>query len=138
MNTRWLCIVFAVVLAAGCLSAQGLNSTVKAEVPFAFVAGNTTLPAGEYKIVQFQPHALSVCVGNYIPKVMILTNATSSPDRNEKPRLVFNKYGEVYFLAEVWSADGNGRAVLKSRKEKDMAILAAHNASRVTLVAAAK
>ena len=50
-------------------------------------------------------------------------------------KLIFNKYGETYFLAEVWDSTENGHALPKSRTEKDMSLIAARQASRVTLVA---
>jgi hypothetical protein len=50
-------------------------------------------------------------------------------------KLIFHRYGESYFLAEVWDSTENGYALPKSRTEKDTALIAARQASRVTLAA---
>jgi hypothetical protein len=50
---------------------------------------------------------------------MRLTNPIRPNKTNEQARLVFHRYGERYFLAEVWSgSDGAGRQLLKSREER--------------------
>ena len=138
MNTRTMCMVFALVLTLGCLSAQGQSLVVRADVPFGFVAGETSLPAGTYEISALQPKVVFMRTTDRSKSAMLLTNSVVSADRNGKPRLAFNKYGDAYFLSEVWIDTAIGNAVWKGRKEKDVALYAAHGPSRVTLVATSK
>jgi len=49
------------------------------------------------------------------------TAFTIHPSKSEqvpRPRLVFHRYGNVRFLAEVWSS-GNGLALSRSKTEKE-------------------
>ena len=50
---------------------------------------------------------------------MRLTDPIRPNKTNEQARLVFHRYGERYFLAEVWSgSDSTGRQLMKSRQER--------------------
>ncbi len=96
--------------------------TVRANIPFAFVAGDRMLPAGQYTInldsrsglVQIQP-------GEDLPLFLSARNCQFgvSEDRGS---LVFHKYGESYFLRRVkTSATREGYEFIPTRGEKDAA-----------------
>jgi hypothetical protein len=38
-----------------------------------------------------------------------------------EPVLVFHKYGNNYFLSEIWAGDSRGRQLFKSAREKELA-----------------
>jgi hypothetical protein len=113
-----------------------------AEVPFQFHVGNTTLPAGKYLIHQLEGSGLTVMqISSMDGKVSELfnvgpTQAKSEPDKTE---LIFNKYGDRYFLSEMFD-EGNpdGNRLVTSRDEKraskesgaDVARVAAHHANQ--------
>ena len=91
-------------------------------VPFQFHAGNAKLPAGEYRI-----HVLD----DSNPMVMEITSADGSTsalfqvrdtDVNAAPgkdELVFNKYGNRYFLAKLFQEGSDrGSQVIESNYEK--------------------
>ena len=68
---------------------------------------------------------------------MVMTHAASINAPQAKSKLVFHRYGNRYFLTQVWSAGSSlGRELPKSAKEKEQA-LAAHNhaSDQVTIVA---
>lgn len=112
---------------------------VVANIPFAFAAGETVLPAGEYrveKVNQSSPALLIRCTEGS-PAIMVATLPAATNSPQEKTKLIFHRYGNRYFLAQVWSAGSSrGRQLPKSAKEKEQA-LAANNAApnQVTIVA---
>ena len=96
-------------------------------IPFDFVAGNTQLPAGEYTVkVSAHTHSLIlVSRKDSTASAFINTNAAVSSMPQPESKLIFNRYGNRYFLSQVWS-EGNsqGRQLLKSTREKEIALTA--------------
>jgi hypothetical protein len=106
-------------------SAYAQTGVVKANVPFNFIVNKTELPAGEYKI---QPigAAGSVAMAIQSPdgKVVkaFLPNSCSSPQTQEKTKLIFHRYGTQYFLAEIWRAgDDRGQELPATGLENEVA-----------------
>jgi len=98
---------------------------VHVNVPFAFYANGELLPAGEYmfEIGAFntsEASGSSVLVRNDAgTKAAWLFTSPGNASINANGRLVFNRYGDTYFLAKV---EGNGyQANLKTTKaEREM------------------
>jgi len=95
---------------------------LEANIPFAFHAGNAKLPAGTYRIHVLDTTDLSVMeITSADGSVSALfevdsAQANAIPTKSE---LIFNKYGDHYFLSQLFdqgSADGS--QVPKSRYEK--------------------
>ena len=108
-------------------------------VPFDFVAGNTQLPAGEYTVQVSAPTHSIILISrkDSTASAFINTNAAVSSQPQSESKLVFNRYGDRYFLSQVWQ-EGNaeGRQLLKSGREKEMAQIAKLDTQgQVTLVA---
>jgi hypothetical protein len=79
--------------------------TAQVKVPFAFRAGSTILPAGQYE-VRFDNAEMSgvlrVRSVDGHEAVFVLAQATDVPKgSHSKPRLVFNRDGDAYVLTEV-------------------------------------
>jgi hypothetical protein len=54
-----------------------------------------------------------MCLSNY-------AEAAKAPDQG---KLVFNRYGDRYFLSEIWTAgDTSGRTLLVSKVERELAL----------------
>jgi membrane-bound lytic murein transglycosylase len=108
-------------------------------IPFAFVAGNTTLPAGEYRVQKLDGNSavLLIRCSDASKAAMVLSNTTQAKEIQTQSKLVFKRYESRYFLSQVWSAGSNrGREVLKSRAEKESAQSARlENTGEVTLIA---
>lgn len=140
MKTRAL--VMAGVMA---LTAMATTRVAQAQellavnIPFDFVAGNTQLPAGEYNVrVSAQTHTIIlISRRDSATSAFLVTNAAVSAEPQSESKLVFNRYGERYFLSQVWT-EGNsqGRQLLKSAREKEMSQIAKNETQgQVTLVA---
>jgi hypothetical protein len=112
------CVAF-VTLAATPSHAQAL---IKADVPFSFSAGYGVLPAGEYNIA---PSGLGqvMLLSNGRRGVELMTPKTTDwRDNVSAPKLVFHRYGDEYFLAEIWTtADDCVRALSVHPRERQLA-----------------
>jgi hypothetical protein len=102
------------------------GTTIQANVPFTFMVGDTTLPAGKYEIKGLDDSGsgvleLSSVKGN-TKVVFDSDNAEANPERlQSKSELVFNKVGDKYFLSQVWPEDSaSGSQLVRSRMEKKL------------------
>ena len=69
---------------------------------------------------------------------IIATFATQAPKYNEQGKLIFNRYGDNYFLSQVWPPGVTGRGIAKSNREKELASNAGQSARETLLAKAAK
>ncbi|MGC0774256.1 MAG: hypothetical protein WB543_15085 [Candidatus Acidiferrum sp.] len=108
-------------------------------IPFAFVAGNSLLPAGEYKVQVSGPtHVLQlVDRKDSAASAFLGTNEAVATEIQSESKLIFQRYGDRYILSQVWTAgNSRGRQLVKSAREKEMAQIArVETEGRVTLVA---
>ena len=103
--------------------AQGqIIGNLEADIPFQFHVGNTTLPAGRYTIHELKGSELTVMqISSADGKQSALFGVESAQARTtpDKSEMIFNKYGDRYFLSEMFdagNADGSGLA--PSRDER--------------------
>ena len=89
--------LFAVTLLALPICAQ--VATAEATIPFAFDAGNATLPAGKY-VVSSSPAPFSVALVGPDRQTRRLAGWPTGASA-ETPTLVFHRYGNQYFLSEI-------------------------------------
>jgi|SRR5882724_1665356 len=111
------------ILTAVSVSAQFQRSKV-ANIPFSFVVGGRTLPAGEYTIKpnRRNPEVWLVQSRDGHASAIFTTMAVASIEGQEKSKLVFHKYGDRYFLSQIWSlGDNSGRELLMPRLERELA-----------------
>src|SRR5207253_2417823 len=89
-----------------------------ANIPFEFIVGDATMQAGRYTVsaITGAGDTLRIRSTTGRDSAVRLTSVASGKSREAK--LVFHKYGQRYFLAEVWSAQNDGRELNKSRQEK--------------------
>lgn len=74
---------------------------VKAKVPFDFVVGSQILPAGEYRFALIGAGQLRILRTNG-PEIADIIAPPVIGSEDAKPRLLFHRYGDHNFLAEVW------------------------------------
>ena len=103
--------------------AQSVN--VRTDVPFSFNLNKDTL--GQYKIIaisQSGSHLLLISNREAKTDEMFLTHAVStSPAEDGKGKLVFKRYGDQYFLSQIWLADSEtGRELPISPRERELAL----------------
>ena len=128
--------VLAVVLAAP-VSAQTV--TLSASVPFDFVVGGRTMPAGDYvlgTLGDFGILRVQNAVAGITPAFTTTSAGNGSLD-GDKAFLTFHRYGTDYFLAEIW--DGStaaGRSVPISRTEREKAKSASIGKPEIVMILA--
>lgn len=113
------------VMAAGVCSLVGTALLIAddtrgiAEVPFGFTIMNREMPAGTYVIEQINGgQVLKVHNDGTAETVLCLAAARKNGPAGE-PRLIFHRYGDRYFLAEVWFySENSGVGLTKSRAEQ--------------------
>ena len=115
------------------------QETMVADIPFAFTAGNATLPAGEYRVQKLDGNSavLLIRCSDASAAAMVITSAAQANELQSQSKLVFNRYDNRYFLAQVWTAGSiRGREFPKSSQEKELAQSARiETKGEVTLVA---
>lgn len=122
-----------VIMAASSAFAQ----TLKADIPFSYIVSGGTLPAGEYTIqkVALSSQTLLIRSSDGQTQRMVQPNRCESMNTPGQSKLVFHKYGDEYFLAEIWVAGNNsGRQFPKSRRETQVA--RDYNAPNTVVIAA--
>jgi hypothetical protein len=92
------------VAAAGPASAQTSGVRLQGDVPFAFVSGGRTLQAGPYSI-EVRQVIVRILDANRHQVQSVLSNTNECNRKDEQPRLVFHRYGETYFLWQIWTRD---------------------------------
>jgi hypothetical protein len=118
-----LLAVIATVTAVGTAQGQSLAYKLKANIPFDFVVADKILPAGEYLIGRFQEGSgdsvlLISSVASH-KRVIRLTTPVTARDPKDNGTLVFHRYGDQYFLSEVWAEGATtGRMFSESRTER--------------------
>lgn len=132
-------LVLAVTLAVLTVQAQSANQ-MKASIPFSFTIGDQTLPAGEYTIryVNQDSGKTALLFKSTDGKTSRIVNmmTTQRGEAELKASLVFNQYGDSYFLSEVWTgSDQYGLSLPKSRAERRLrnGDLSKMEAKRVTV-----
>jgi hypothetical protein len=83
---------------ATCTGAIAQDPSLKANIPFDFTVGNTWMPAGEYTISSPTREVLTLKSAQHI--VSIVTSQSYNESASGS-KLVFDKYGDQYFLHEV-------------------------------------
>jgi hypothetical protein len=114
-------VTLVVVFATSVLSANAQTSQrVNAQVPFDFIVGDKTLCAGKYSISSAMQGGSALLVQNVEAKIgaIRLTDQVQTRSNKTNPRLVFHRYGQTYFLAEVWQGGDTGRALHASKTER--------------------
>ena len=74
-----------------------------AQVPFDFVVGDKTYPAGEYAVRSATEGTKLVRIRNNEETVLSLWYPTTSGQAAKRSELVFHQLGNMYFLYQVWA-----------------------------------
>lgn len=132
-----LTLIVGLALAVTVKSANGQTTShaVTAQIPFDFIVGNKTLPAGRYMVSSATSDGEGVKILNRDGKsrAFRLTNLVAEKSQKRNARMVFHRYGQQYFLAEVWSGDGYGQQLIPCKRERNLRHELASNASKIDL-----
>jgi hypothetical protein len=117
-----LVLIAAVALMAALVSANAQSiSPVVANIPFDFTVGGKSLKAGEYSVRAFTSKGDTLLISNQKSNDGAIRLSQSIEARNvpKHGKLVFHRYGQRYFLSEVWTTgERTGRQLNKSSEER--------------------
>jgi len=124
------------MLAAVSVNAQQLSENkIAVNIPFDFAVGETKLPAGKYTLRRIisTSAADQLLIRNAEARVDMrsgITRPNRASEVQKQSKLIFNRYGDQYFLSQVWTAGSDtGRDLLQSRGERNLAKELARNNS---------
>jgi hypothetical protein len=135
-----IALAFVTAIASDAQSIRA--SLIKAHIPFDFVVGNKTLAAGEYTVGQLTTTSdagISIRSSDGDIKAARLTTVVQSSAKRQKTTLTFHRYGNTYYLAEVWLAGSSeGRELMESKAERsaDRELAQSSRRETVTIIAA--
>ncbi len=93
------------------------------DIPFPFIAGGSHLPAGHYHVYHpGDPKLLILQKDDNLARAVVFAHVTETSSESAATKLVFNKYGDQHFLAQVWTEnDREMHAALKCKAEQTLA-----------------
>ncbi len=119
-----LMVMLAVVPASGA-GTGSLDHKIQVDIPFDFMVGDKTFPAGTYTFAQptITQGVLWIRSLDGHESVLVITQSVQeSLTPSDETKLVFTRYGDLYFLAQAWIVgEIEGRKFLKSHTESEVA-----------------
>ena len=102
-------------------SASYAQADLEADVPFDFHAGKRVLPADTYNFDI--DNAGLIWIGNETGTRSIVGSiGVGGRGFDHESKLVFNRYGDNYFLSEMWSeVTATGRRIKRTPTEEELA-----------------
>ena len=111
--------MFTLCAAVATANAQ-LTYPVRANVPFDFSIGDKKLQAGQYRFSRSSGDRI-ILVSNVDDNTSVFqsTFGTEVLTPLNESKLVFHRYGDQYFLEQIWTAgERGGMQLLESRSER--------------------
>ncbi len=115
--------LFVLLAVAPALGQSRSSHKIQADIPFDFMVKETTFPAGTYTVSTLTPDVLLIrSLDGHESGVVMTRDVQESLTPPDETKLVFNRYGDQYFLAQVWTIGTvSGREFLKSSTESEVA-----------------
>ncbi len=122
INSTFAMLSLSLLVAVVSVQAQS-RGKLEVNIPFEFQIGSQTLPAGEYSVKRLTQNSVLVRSRDGKLSAITQTPRAITEDKNGKQeKLVFNQYGNQYFLSQVWMVRGSdGRELYKSDAEQQAA-----------------
>jgi hypothetical protein len=118
---RALSVVILATLGVASAQAQSDHSLV-AKIPFAFWVQGERFPAGEYVVDPLQHGYLRLRGSDAGSVILHVLPNYSRPNVGPKGKLIFNRYGDHYFLREAWIPSSDfGMNFMRSKVEVETA-----------------
>jgi hypothetical protein len=116
-------LIVLVMLLPALLQAQMAikQPLVRVDIPFAFSAGGVHLPAGQYHISHpGDPYFVLIEKDDGRARALVYVHPAATAS-SESTKLVFNRYGDQYFLSQVLTEpDRQVHQCFKCRREKEL------------------
>ena len=116
-------VTVAFVLGTGLLlnSQTQITTLFTVQVPFDFRVGNSHLAAGRYTVSHIGTQLIMLQRSDGTANAVIPVMVSSTAAGRSATKLVFNKYGNLYFLSQVWTHhDTQRHDCFRSRSEQSL------------------
>lgn len=113
----------ALIIPISIIGFAGLNGRVRANIPFDFMVGNKEFKAGSYSVDRLSNYSGTLIIRNADNGKAANFNVNGIIDKREDgARLVFHRYGNQYFLAQIFDGvSGGGSELMRSKAEREAA-----------------
>lgn len=131
-------ILLAMFFLVGVTSSRAQNAgAVSVNVPFAFSVANKTLPAGEYYVRRnVKGEVIEIRSNDSSQALYVRTHTVNSREIQADSKLIFKRYGQEYFLSQVWmSGRSTGGELSKTKREQSLARDFARSATNTETIA---
>ena len=109
------------ILMIACASVQAQSRTTRASISFDFAAANSTMKAGEYTVQQVSAQTILLKSADRKSQAYVMTPQSINSTNRRPQRLVFRRYGNSYFLGEIWTTEFTGMRLAPSKDERSIA-----------------
>jgi hypothetical protein len=101
-------------------AAQNSTLHLTANIPFDFRSGSEIMPAGRYDIQTVSNHVLLIRGADQRRAQFMSAYSAETLKPSDQGKLVFHRYGNRYFLYQIWSpGQSTGFQLPKSHSEKE-------------------
>lgn len=118
-------LIWGLLIGLAATTAQA-QSKMKVNVPFDFTIGDRLLAAGEYTVQPASPYSNSQVLmfrdGDGASRALTMSIRIEPNSKVTQSKLVFHRYGESYFLSQVWLNAGDaGSEIRAGSHERELA-----------------
>jgi hypothetical protein len=130
-------LIVCALMIGSLASAQTQSTVLIVNIPFAFRTTMQELPAGRYRVIRESASSVRL-EGDGSAGGSVLMHDASQSHVSERGAVVFNRYGDRYYLSQIWKpGEVIGLECAKSRAEKDILRSESTQAQSVIAVAIA-
>jgi len=119
LNRIALTVGLSTLMGSALLVASNSTEAV-AEIPFGFQIANHALPAGTYAVEKMDAINVLVLRNRETGEAVMTATSATAYGKPGNPKLVFNHYGDRYFLSQIWLDSSTGQVLAPCKLEKEM------------------
>lgn len=109
-------LLLGILVLGSTVHAQPNERIIKANIPFDFVVGSETFPAGRYSVALIGPVFLELRDSEGHTLTSVLTHSVQASTEPARPKLRFDSQGGLHVLTQVWQeGDDIGQQILQSK-----------------------
>ena len=128
MKVRWIVTLLLILMPVLAAAQTSTHDQMRIDVPFSFTVSDTKLPAGTYLVVEREGKLMSLRNLDGTGNLFIVVapadflNHWAWFQQEPQAKMVFHRYGDQYFLAELGMGNAGSWAVQKSPYENQYII----------------
>jgi len=115
-------VTLGVFFVLALVTVQAQTEKAAVNIPFDFYAGTAKLKAGTYQVKRMSDSVIAIRGTDGKTTALVSAPLTiGARDSKSGRRLVFNKYGDHFFISQIWLDVELGRQVIPSKEEMRIA-----------------